>query len=369
VLWINSNAVSLTTLSGYGADSLAAAVVTAINAASITDVSARTINGSAWVLTATGGTNLTLAVSGAGAVSDASNILGSLGMGNLSTMFGSGGTATAVTNYNGESSAIAKAVAINGIKGSSGVTGTAQENEVTATSAVGAVTLTSGDVYINGYDIGAATVTANDSTGTLVTAINNQTTSTGVSGSIDANGKLVLTATDGRNITITTKTSAIGTSLGLSGTATNSTYVYRSSVKLNDDSSFTITSANSIADLTGSAGTSLSVASDVATYNVAGITIDTSDHAQAAILTIDAALDDVNAIRAQIGAVQNRLEFTVNNLNIASENMSASESRIRDADFAAEVATFTRNQIMVQAGVAMVAQANTTTQIALQLLR
>ena len=214
-----------------------------------------------------------------------------------------------------------------------------------------------------------ATVTANDSTGTLVTAINNQTTSTGVSASIDANGKLVLTATDGRNITVTTKTSAIGTSLGLSGTATNSTWLYRSSVKLNDDSSFTITSANSIADLTGSAGTSLSVASDVATYNVAGITIDTSDHAQAAILTIDAALDDVNAIRAQIGAVQNRLEFTVNNLNIASENMSASESRIRDADFAAEVATFTRNQIMVQAGVAMVAQANTTTQIALQLLR
>jgi flagellin len=67
--------------------------------------------------------------------------------------------------------------------------------------------------------------------------------------------------------------------------------------------------------------------------------------------------------------VQNRLEFTVNNLNIASENMSASESRIKDADFAAEVATFTRNQIMVQAGVAMVAQANTITQIALQLLK
>ena len=86
-------------------------------------------------------------------------------------------------------------------------------------------------------------------------------------------------------------------------------------------------------------------------------------------MTIDAAMDDLNAIRAQIGGVQNRLQFTVSNLEIASENMSASESRIKDADFAAEVATFTRNQILVQAGVAMLAQANTIPQIALQLLR
>ena len=77
----------------------------------------------------------------------------------------------------------------------------------------------------------------------------------------------------------------------------------------------------------------------------------------------------MNNIRAGIGAIQNRLEFTVNNLQIASENMSASESRIKDADFASEVATFTRNQIMVQAGTAMVAQANAMSQYALQLLR
>ncbi len=59
----------------------------------------------------------------------------------------------------------------------------------------------------------------------------------------------------------------------------------------------------------------------------------------------------------------------MNNLQISSENMSASESQIKDADFASEVATFTRNQIMVQAGTAMVAQANTVSQYALQLLR
>jgi flagellin len=79
-------------------------------------------------------------------------------------------------------------------------------------------------------------------------------------------------------------------------------------------------------------------------------------------------MDDVNAIRAEIGAVQNRLEFTVANLEIASENTAASQSRILDADFASETAVFTRNQIMVQAATAMLAQANTLPQAALQLL-
>ena len=193
---------------------------------------------------------------------------------------------------------------------------------------------------------------------------------TGVSASSDANGKLVLTAADGRNITITTKNTTVAApASGLSGTATNSTYLYRSNLKLYNNSSFTITSATSVIDLTGSAGTSVSAAKDVSTYNVAALAIDTQSHAQSGILTIDAALNDLNEIRAQIGAVQNRFEFTVKNLEIASENMSASESRIKDADFASEVATFTRNQVMVQAGTAMLAQANQTTQIALQLLK
>jgi flagellin len=369
-LWINGTSIALQTMSGVSADLIAASIIGAINQASITGVMARAINGSAWVLEATGGTNLTLAIQGGAAVSALTSILDGLGMSATSGMWGSGGTATAVNNYNGESSAIAKAVAINAIKGNSGVLATAQKNVVTASSAISAQTLASGDVYINGTDIGAATILANDSTGTLATAINSKTTDTGVSASIDVTGKLTLTATDGRNITISTKTQAIGTNMGLSAaTATNSTWLYRSSIKLNDKNSFAITSANSVADLTGSAGTSVSVASDVSTYNVANITFTSLDTSQAAILTIDAALDDVNAIRARIGAVQNRLEFTVNNLNIASENMAASESRIKDADFAMEVATFTRNQIMVQAGVAMVAQANTVTQIALQLLK
>jgi flagellin len=279
-------------------------------------------------------------------------------------------SANALTSYNGESSAIAKAVAINTVQGNTGVTAAAQKNAATATTAIQAANLVDGDVYINGVNIGAVTVLGNDSSGTLTTAINNVQGTTGVTASVDGNGKLVLTAADSRNITVTTNTSGIGaTSLGLSGTQTNNTWLYRAAIQLNDPSNFSLTSSTSLFNLDGSANTSQAVAASVSTYNVSLLKLDTQDHAQSAILTIDSALNQVNAIRAGVGAVQNRMEFTVNNLQIASENMSASESRIKDADFAAEVATFTRNQIMVQAGVAMVAQANTTSQYALQLLR
>jgi flagellin len=369
-MYINSTAISFGTLSNVAASLIAASIVAAINNASITGVTARVVNGSTWLIEGTGGTNLKLAIeNNIGSASALTSILNDLGMSATSGMWGSGNATTAVTNYNGESSAIAKAVAINAVKSSSGVGAAAQANSVTGSGAISAVTLSAGEVYINGYDIGAATVTASDGTGALVTAINNQSQNTGVTASTDANGKLVLTAADGRNIAVTTKTAAIATSLNLSGTATNTSYLYRSTLKLYDNDSFTITSATSVIDLTGSAGTSVSAAKDVSTYNVAALAIDTQSHAQSGILTIDAALNDLNEIRAQIGAVQNRFEFTVKNLEIASENMSASESRIKDADFAYEVATFTRNQVMVQAGTAMLAQANQTTQIALQLLK
>jgi flagellin len=84
---------------------------------------------------------------------------------------------------------------------------------------------------------------------------------------------------------------------------------------------------------------------------------------------VDDALKTVNTQRARMGAIQNRLEHTVNNLQVARENMSASESRIRDVDVASESSTLTRAQILVQAGTAMLAQANANPQSALSLLR
>ncbi len=91
--------------------------------------------------------------------------------------------------------------------------------------------------------------------------------------------------------------------------------------------------------------------------------------ASVAISKIDAAIKTVSTTRADLGAIQNRFEHTINNLNVAIENVTASESRIRDTDMAAEMTNFTRSQILTQAGTAMLAQANSAPQAVLQLLR
>ncbi len=93
------------------------------------------------------------------------------------------------------------------------------------------------------------------------------------------------------------------------------------------------------------------------------------DSASRSITIIDSALDSVSNQRAKLGAYQNRLEHTINNLNTASQNLTAAESRIRDLDMAQEMMNFTKLQILMQAGNAMLAQANTLPQAVLQLLR
>ena len=91
--------------------------------------------------------------------------------------------------------------------------------------------------------------------------------------------------------------------------------------------------------------------------------------ANAALSAIDAALTTVNSERAKLGAIQNRFSSTIQNLQTGSENLSASRSRIQDADFAAETAALARAQVLQQAGTAMIAQANQLPQQVLQLLR
>ncbi|MFV9510524.1 flagellin [Tepidibacillus sp. LV47] len=100
-----------------------------------------------------------------------------------------------------------------------------------------------------------------------------------------------------------------------------------------------------------------------------GISIMTSNDASSAITKIQTALDRVSAERSKLGAVQNRLEHTINNLGTASENLTAAESRIRDVDMAKEMMEFTKNNILQQAAQAMLAQANQLPQGVLQLLR
>jgi flagellin len=97
--------------------------------------------------------------------------------------------------------------------------------------------------------------------------------------------------------------------------------------------------------------------------------VDLTNNASGAITTIDKALRSVSDSRAQLGAYQNRFEHTINNLNVSVENLSASESRIRDTDMAQEMVSYTRSQILTQAGTSMLSQANQSAQNVLSLLR
>lgn len=125
------------------------------------------------------------------------------------------------------------------------------------------------------------------------------------------------------------------------------------------------------------AGDSITVAFSGVDVNALGLTAaldnfntsQTVTNAQALVTALDSAVNTVSTKRGQFGAVQNRLEHTVASLGVAQENMSAAESRIRDVDMAQEMVQFTRSQILLQAGTAMLAQANAAPQVVLQLLR
>jgi len=125
---------------------------------------------------------------------------------------------------------------------------------------------------------------------------------------------------------------------------------------------------NATTDLvfTGATTASGATANQVA---AASVKFDKATGAEGAITAIDAAIKTVSTTRADLGAVQNRFDHTVKNLNVAVENLSASESRIRDTDMASEMVNFTRAQILSQAGTAMLAQANQIPQGVLSLLR
>ena len=129
--------------------------------------------------------------------------------------------------------------------------------------------------------------------------------------------------------------------------------------------------------LRGMSATSLSIqkadsvsdAEGTTSANGNGISVESQKAASAAVSVIKAAINKVSEVRGQFGAVQNRLEHTINNLSVSEENMTAAESRIRDVDMAKEMMAYTKNNILVQASQAMLAQANQVPQGVLQLLQ
>jgi flagellin len=102
---------------------------------------------------------------------------------------------------------------------------------------------------------------------------------------------------------------------------------------------------------------------------IQGLSVSFATAASAAIASLDVAIGAITTQRANLGAIQNRLEQTINRLGVTSENLQAAESRIRDADMAAEMISFTKNQILQQSGMAMLSQANSAPQSVLSLLR
>jgi flagellin len=273
-------------------------------------------------------------------------------------------------------SAISKAAAINDSTQFHGVKATANST-IADLGAIAAGSFNATDnMVINGETIIGVTTQTDDADGSLVDAINALTDETGVVASIDSDNSLLLTAEDGRNIDVVINTSV---AIGGPGIDANGADVYRGGLTLQSEGNIEIGGAIDVngnaaaggaaqTNLLGDPGGGALILGTNAQNAVSTIDVTTREGANRGIEILDVALKQVATSRSGLGAVQNRMSSTVRNLEVASENLSASRSRIMDADFAQETAAFSRNQIMQQAGVSVLAQANQQPQIALALL-
>lgn len=303
-------------------------------------------------------------------------------------------------------SGIAKAAAVNKSTGETGVTATVNDTEFVggketegpdgiAPGSAGALGNT-GAVWVNGVEV-SLTVQGDEgsSRAHAVDQINSVSGQTGVTAS--DNGKsLSLTASDGRNIVLAFDTNSgntdggvdaknfgLGNSEGVSesditGATVGDRRTASDAVAKTTYSTVTLGGAGDIEVSAGINGNEKlsSLGFNAGTYGggedgtfLKDIDLSTVEGATAALSAIDNALDSVNSQRAELGAIQNRFETTVKNLQVSSENLTAANSRIRDADFAAETAELSRAQVLQQAGTSILAQANALPQQVLSLLQ
>ena len=211
---------------------------------------------------------------------------------------------------------------------------TSSSANVTGAASTAFTAITAGDLTINGVSVGAVAAGSNAVTqgANIAAAINTVSSTTNVTATADAAGKVTLTNGSGSNTVVAfAGASATTATTGLT------------------------------------AGTTTSTSSTVAGF--ATVDISTTWGADTAIAAMDSALSALNAGRADLGAYQNRFSSAIANVQTTAENLSASRSRIVDTDFAAETATLSRNQVLQQAGTAMLTQANAMPQSVLALLR
>jgi flagellin len=200
------------------------------------------------------------------------------------------------------------------------------------------------------------------------TATATGTSSSAISGGADANSsETIITISDGgsNSQTITVQDTDTKVSIG-SGAFAGISFDVTDVTNLNSSNDSIDISKTTV---TAQAATFVSNQKTADAVAAAGIDISTQTSADAAITVIQNAIEKVSSERSKLGAYQNRLEHTINNLGTASENLTAAESRIRDVDMAKEMMEFTKNNILSQAAQAMLAQANQQPQGVLQLLR
>jgi flagellin len=211
-------------------------------------------------------------------------------------------------------------------------------------------------------------------------AINAESSSTGVVASLNtAAGSLTLTNSDGHNIIIGSVSNGTNDDNVLFVGATAATFTSTATLQNDGTTAGNLDEVNIGGQVTMSSSKSFAVTGTVTDFaaadlagtlsSVADVDVSTQAGSNAALNVVDEALSFISSTRADLGAVQNRFESTIANLQSVSENVSAARARIMDADFAAETADLTKAQVMQQAGVAMLAQANMLPQTVLALLQ
>jgi len=295
----------------------------------------------------------------------------------LDITVGSGTTQQSALNvtYGANSGADEIAAAINSAANGIGVTATASNTATLDNLGVaGAISFTLQTTVAGAASSNVAistTVAATSDLTNVLDAINAQTGTTGISASFSsstARDSITLSTTDGRNIAIDTVAGAGTQTLDLTGQdGTTVTMTEGGTDGGIATGGISLASSGGAIGLTAAAGP---LATGVSTLsNVNSLLVTSAANAQSAIEVIDAALTQIAAGRSDLGAIQNRFESVVTSAQIASENASASRSRIVDADFAAETANLTKSQILTQAGISVLAQANAQPQQVLALLQ
>jgi flagellin len=257
---------------------------------------------------------------------------------------------------------------INAINNKSGDTkATAVKNTQTVVVDTGFVALTTAGatqtLTLNSVAISLSTGNA-DATSTFIATVNGFTNQTGVVAATNSVG-VTFTRASGGTISLSETTASVGVGDTVASTGSR-TFNAGFTLSVDLDKSLSVVSSDTGIDI---GFTTAVVATTATSKQINAISIANVSGANDAIATIDYALSQLSRVRGDIGAVQNRFTSAISSLQVASENLSSARSRVQDADVAQETAELTRNQILIQAGVSVLAQANQLPSVALSLLK